>query len=114
MKNFKEGQKAWNAQYGKVIITLSGREDYPIRVEDSDDFTQEGKLYIGDKHPLLFHSKQDMIDYFTNLKENETYIRWVNLYNNGEAYTYPSEKLANNCSDSNRVECRKIEWTVGV
>jgi len=83
MKKFKVGQKAWSCRQGEVVIVgIKEHEPYPIETEYAT-YSLDGKVLKSDKHPTLFHSKQDMIEYFQNVKTKRTYTKWFNVYANG-------------------------------
>ena len=69
MKEFEVGQEVFSAQKGAVVIDLVvPGSDYPVMI-DSISHTACGRYFKRDKHPTLFHSKQDFLDYWTKQEE---------------------------------------------
>ena len=111
MKEFKKGQTAWSSTDGEVeIIKVDSRV---IGILECARYCYlDGRLSHKDKHPTLFHSKRDMIDYFIKLKEKKTYTRWINLYADGMSVPHRTEKEARDSALRSVCETREITWTV--
>jgi len=117
MKEFKEGQKVWSSRDGEVIIKAKDYRSsvrYPLEV-DGLSYSMDGKFNISDEHPTLFHSKEDMIEYFQNVKTKRTYTKWFNVYANGSlGGCYDSREQANKhiYSTSERIDCIPFTYEV--
>jgi hypothetical protein len=64
LSDLKEGDLAWDYQLGLVAITeIRKGNDYCIET-DSGGYTIDGKLWVNDNHPTLFHSEQEFLEYW--------------------------------------------------
>jgi len=117
MKEFKAGQKVWSSRDGEVIIKAKDYHSsvrYPLEV-DGLSYSMDGKFNISDRHPTLFHSKLDMIEYFQNIKTKKTYTVWFNVYAGGIlGGRYCSREQANkhNYPDCERIDCLPFTYEV--
>jgi hypothetical protein len=62
---WKVGQQVYCLRYGEgVIIDTQFTDSYPIKAEFNDynyHYTADGKLYIGDKTPMLYPAKPEIV-----------------------------------------------------
>jgi hypothetical protein len=65
MSNWYVGQPVYCLRYGEgVIIDTQSTDSYPIKAIFNDynyNYTADGKLYFGDKTPMLYPSKPEII-----------------------------------------------------
>lgn len=117
MKEFVEGQEVYSSADGSgKVVEVNECGPYPVWASfgnDKEDFTKKGFRDVGEIHPALFHSLQDMKDYFSNLegpKKKKTIKaeRWINIYSNGDMPSYRTQKLADNGAGLSRLECLHI------
>lgn len=74
MERFKSGQKAFSLTDGDVMVkTVLRNAPYCVIVEtdlDTYKYTKDGKSTVRDKHPSLFHSIEDAINYLKEVSHD--------------------------------------------
>jgi hypothetical protein len=65
LSDLKVGDNAWDYQLGLITVTeICKGNDYCVGI-DGGEYTIDGRVWINDQHPTLFHSKEEFLKYWS-------------------------------------------------